>query len=69
MDADKLLRRVDLKREHLNSLRLDPEHRKGWGEALEFFTNTICVLIDAEEREALPDVDELLEATDPYCEG
>jgi hypothetical protein len=40
MDADKLLRRVDLKREHLNTLRLDPEHRKGWGEALEFFTNT-----------------------------
>ena len=50
MDSDQIIRRLEIKQEHLNGQRLDERERKGWADALEFVINTICVLEQAEEK-------------------
>jgi len=50
MDSDQIIRRLEIKQEHLNRQRLDERERKGWADAIEFVINTICVLEQAEEK-------------------
>jgi|DEB0MinimDraft_6_1074348.scaffolds.fasta_scaffold47285_4 hypothetical protein len=50
MDSDQIIKRLEIKQEHLNRQRLDERERKGWADAIEFVINTICVLEQAEEK-------------------